>query len=48
MYAFRYKLLLNTDASQFGGHDRVVADCEYFAEDTSYHDRAYSMMVCTT
>ena len=41
----RYKVLLSSDAAEFGGHDRIDIKCEYFAEDKPWHERMFSMLV---
>ena len=42
---FRYKLVLDSDAEEFGGHKRVQPDCEYVVDGMSYNDRPHSTLV---
>jgi 1,4-alpha-glucan branching enzyme len=41
----RYKLVLDSDAEEFGGHKRVSAGCEYIVDEMSYNGRPYSTLV---
>jgi hypothetical protein len=42
---FRYKLVLDSDAEEFGGHKRVAPGCEYNVDEMGYNDRPYSTLV---
>ena len=41
----KYKLVLDSDAEEFGGHKRVVPGCEYNVDEMSYNDRPFSTLV---
>ena len=42
---FRYKLVLDSDAEEFGGHKRVQPGCEYVVDEMNYNDRPFSTLV---
>ncbi len=41
----RYKIILNSDAPEFGGHDRIQASSEFFTEPKEWDNRPNSMLV---
>lgn len=43
--ALRYKLVLDSDAEQFGGHQRVQAACQYAVDEMEFNERPYSLQV---
>ena len=41
----RYKIALQTDAAEFGGHNRLDPNCEYSVDSQPWHDRPFSVLV---
>ena len=41
----RYKIVLDTDAEQFGGHKRLDSSCDFFSQNNPYDGRGNSLMV---
>ena len=41
----RYKIVLDTDAEQFGGHKRLDGTCNFFSQNNPYDGRGNSLMV---
>jgi len=41
----RYKIALQTDAAEFGGHKRLDPNCEYSVDSQPWHDRPFSVLV---
>ena len=41
----RYKIVLDTDAEQFGGHKRLDSTCDFFSQNNPYDGRGNSLMV---
>lgn len=41
----RYKLVLNSDDSKYGGHNRLDPNAEYFSFAEPWHDRPNSLLV---
>ncbi|KAK1207031.1 GLGB enzyme, partial [Pygoscelis papua] len=42
---FKYKILLDSDAAEYGGHQRLDHSAEYFSEEYPHNDRPNSLMV---
>jgi len=40
-----YKIVLNTDSTEFGGDEHVLASSEYFTSEQPWDDRRYSIKV---
>lgn len=45
MFCIRYKIKLNSDELQYGGHGRLVLDTEFFTEPMPLNGRAQSFLV---
>lgn len=45
MLCIRYKIKLNSDELQYGGHGRLVQDTEFFTEPMPFNGRAQSFLV---
>lgn len=43
--AFKYKILLDSDAGEYGGHQRLDHNTEYFSEEFPHNYRPNSIMV---
>lgn len=43
--AFKYKILLDSDAGEYGGHQRLDHNTEYFSEEYPHNYRPNSIMV---
>jgi len=43
--AGKYKIALQTDAAEFGGHSRLDPNCEYSVDSQPWHDRPFSVLV---
>jgi len=41
----KYKIVLDTDSAEFGGHSRVQKDTTFFTDPTPWDDRPHSMLV---
>lgn len=41
----RYKIALDSDAVEFGGHRRLDPNCEYLVDSQPWHDRPFSLLV---
>lgn len=42
---YRYKVALESDAAEYGGHKRLDPNCEYFVDSQPWHDRPFSLLV---
>ncbi len=40
----KYKIVLNTDIAEFGGHGRIDMKSEYFTTEVAWHDRKHSFL----
>jgi len=41
----RYRIVLNTDAQEFGGHNRLDQSVDFFTQEHPWHDRSRSMLI---
>ena len=42
---YRYRIVLETDSAEYGGHKRLDPNCEYFVDSQPWHDRPFSLLV---
>lgn len=43
--AGKYRIVLETDSTEYGGHKRLDPNCEYFVDSQPWHDRPFSLLV---
>ncbi len=41
----KYKILLDSDRHEFGGHKRLDSEAEFLTEDFAYYGRSHSLLV---
>ena len=42
---YRYRLVLETDSAEYGGHRRLDPNCEYSVDSQPWHERPFSLLV---